>query len=56
MPSAEDIQKSCFLMQIQDMDQNSFFMGTIERVAIQAWADAHHQKSLCGKPVALITT
>ena len=43
-------------MRIQDMDQNSFFLGTIKRKAIQAWANAHHQKSLCGKPVALKTT
>ena len=56
VPSAEDIQKSRFLIQIQDMDQNSFFSCTIEREAIQARADAHHQKSLCGKPVALKTT
>ena len=46
VPSAEDIQKSHFLMRIQDMDQNSFFSCTIEHEAIQARADAHRQKSL----------
>ena len=56
VPSAEDIQKSHILMRIQDMDQNSFFLGTIKHEAIQAWADAHRQKSLCGKPVTLKTT
>ena len=56
VPSAEDIQKSRFLIRIQDMDPNSFLLGTIEREAIQARADAHRQKSLCGKPVALKTT
>ena len=56
VPSAEDIQKSRFLMRIQDMDQNSFFSGTIKREAIQARADAYRQKSLCGKPVTLKTT
>ena len=38
------------------MDQNSFLLGTIEREAIQARADAHHQKSFFGKPVTLKTT
>ena len=53
VPSAEDIQKSHFLMRIQDIDQNSFFLGMVEREAIQARADSQCQKSLCGKPVAL---
>ena len=51
--SAEDIQKSRLLMRIQDMDQNSFLSGRIDCEAIQAQADAHHQKSLCGKPVTV---
>ena len=38
------------------MDQNSFFLDTIEHEAIQAWADAQRQKSLCGKPVTLKST
>ena len=54
VPSAEDIQKSRFLMQIQDIEQN-IFSGMIEHEAIQAWDDAHHQKSICGKPVTLKT-
>ena len=28
----------------------------IDREAIQSWADAHHQNSLCGKPIVLKTT
>ena len=53
-----DIQKSRFLMQIQDMDQNSFFSGMIEHKAIytSTQADANHQKSLYDKPVMLKTT
>ena len=51
IPSAKNIQKFHFLMQIQDMDQNSFFLGMVEHEAIQTQADSHHQKSLsCIRP------
>ena len=42
-------------MRMQDMDQNSLFLGTIGCEAIQALADVHRQKSVCDKPVALKT-
>ena len=51
--SAVAIQKSHFIMQIQDMDQRSFFLYTIDHKAIQQWADTHHQNSLCDKPFML---
>ena len=53
IPSAQDIQRSLFLMQIQDMDHNSFFSGMIKHEAIHAWANAYRLKSLCGKPVMI---
>ena len=43
-------------MQIQDTDQSSFFLGTIDHEAIQAQDNAHHQNSPCGKPITLKTT
>ena len=43
-------------MQIQDMDQNSFFSGKIDRESIQAWVNAHPQNSLYDKPTMLKTT
>ena len=49
------IQKSHFLMQIQDMDQSSFFLGTIDCEAIQAWVNTHCQNSVYSKPIALKT-
>ena len=56
MSSAVSIQKPYFLMQTQDINQNSFSSGTKEYKAMQEWADAHHQKCLYGKLIALKTT
>ena len=39
--------------QMQDMGQNIFFSSMINCKAIQAWSDAHHLNSLCGKPIML---
>ena len=57
IPSVGDIQKSCFLMRIQYMDQN-IFSGTIKYEAIPSTGQRPHQKSLCtcGKPVMTKTT
>ena len=52
------IQESRFLVQIQGMDQNSFFLGKIDHETIQTWADSHHQKenSHYAKSIVLKTT
>ena len=50
------IQKSCLLMQIQDMDQNRYFFGMIDHEAIQARVDTHLGYSFCGKSFTLQTT
>ena len=54
--SAVAIQKSHFLMQIQDMEQSSLFSGTIDCEAIQARYGADCQNSLCDQPITLKTT
>ena len=38
------------------MEQNSFFSGTIDCIAIQAQANAHLQNFLFGEPIMLKTT
>ena len=38
------------------VDLSRFFQGMIDHEAIQAWVDAHHQNSLCGKSIMLKTT
>ena len=43
-------------MQLQDMNQNSSFSYSIDREAIQSWANAHLWNSLPGKDVATKTT
>ena len=46
----------CFLMQLQNMNQNSSFLHAIDREAIQSQADAHLQNSLPGKDIVTKTT
>ena len=48
--------KLCFLVQLQDMNQNSSFLYAIDREAIQSQANAHLQNSLPGKDIAIETT
>ena len=43
-------------MQLQDMNQNSSFLHTINREAIQLWADTHPQNSLPDKDIVTKTT
>ena len=43
-------------MQVQGMDQNSFFLDAIDREALKSLTNAHHQKSLLGKDITLKTT
>ena len=42
------IKKFRYLIQLWDMAQNSFVLDEIDREAMKAPADAHHQKSLPG--------
>ena len=46
----------CFLMQLQDMNQNSSFLHAINHEAIQSQANAHLQNSLPGKDIVTKTT
>ena len=38
------------------MNQNSFFLHTINQEAIQSWADSHLQNTLPGKDIVTKTT
>ena len=43
-------------MQVQGIDQNSFFLDAINREALKSQTNAHHKKSLPGKDITLKTT
>ena len=49
------IQKSFILLQIQDLDQSRFFLGTIDHEVMQACTKTHHPNSLCDKLIMLKT-
>ena len=50
------ILKVHFLMQLQDMAQNSFFPDAIKREATKAQANAHHHNCLPDKDIVPKTT
>ena len=43
-------------MQLQGMDQNSFFVDTIDSEAIKMWTDAHHRNYLSNNGITPKTT